>query len=40
MKKDEIGVIEVYLYIDDILCVGNKNVIKKFKRDYVCQIGK
>ena len=33
IKKDEIGVIVICLYIDDTLCVGNRNAIEKFKRD-------
>ena len=32
-KKDEKGVIVIFLYIDDTLCVGNKNALKKFKKD-------
>ena len=32
-KKDEVGTIIICLYVDDLLCIGDKKAIEKFKRD-------
>ena len=32
-KKDESGTIIICLYVDDLLCIGDKKAIEKFKRD-------